>query len=574
MKQNYRLLVVLVATMVCNGSCRPQRIDGTDIFPVYKSEKQVDGDAINRYEKLNAGDDSVSLTRIDIPRMTDKNIKKPVKYNYKIYPNSNNNKNNKTDNNKKKIINYVPVAITVKKTSSKKWPSDQNGIQTAEDLSFYNIYTQDIKPFPTENQKPHYQVIPNSKPSIVILEDVTTHKPFPDHSDDYTDTVHALDPPYRPPESFPVNEIPNQQYTPENTYQETFRPTSKPVYVTDPPIHNTENVFVRPIHMQVYYEPHPPNEIQINRPQNTIENEPYPQPQPPYLQNEMQVYRPQYTIQSEHYPEFPHPQNEMYTHRPQNTIDNDPYPHPQPPYTQNEVHMRPPQNTIQNEPYPELPQPIHDPIPEVPDIVTTIKPEVTTKKRKKNKCPNISIISINNITNQNFLGKEACPDINIQIVTTVNNTNMVPTKSGSETSGIAPQSDTPSSDVDFSSVFDVISTILTRVFSLSLISSIFTGFFGPFSALITGKLSIFGVLLSYLFGSSMFDDNRKRALTNFKVPTRGIVKRDYSNVYFMQGEKRRKRNIDANTLPYSSWTRNRKISRYKSILKVKSNTYQ
>lgn len=243
--------------MVCNCNCRPRESELKDIRPAYRSDKQLDT-THNRYEKQlkKKGNDSPSgYTRIDFPVS---NLRASV------LPE----------------VNYVPVSITIKKSSFKKWPSDQNGIESPDDLALYNNYINNAQseysdsttPTPTTTPTSSfngYLPPPHNKPSILILEELTPkpqHDGYPGPGPPYYMSSHIKPPAFPvevelPPSHLSQNQIVTASYP--SVYASKPRPihvyNQSPVVTKRPiPIVATSTVLhvstPRPI--QVYDQPH------------------------------------------------------------------------------------------------------------------------------------------------------------------------------------------------------------------------------------------------------------------------------------------------------------------------------
>lgn len=230
MSHNYWLIILFVASMVCNGYGRPpHEVDIKNIYPVYRAVKQLDNNT-KRYEKAyrvkHKDDDTLAYMRID--DMSRDNIES-----LKLKNTNNNNNNNSGGGTPE--IKYVPVSVTIKKTNVfKKWPNDQNGIENSEDLDLYNTYANNIKPLTNDD-----------KPSIIILEDLT--KPFPD--DSTMSLLHVIKPsmhdnPHVSPPVLPLQiEMPPPYFsTVQNPFPNVFSLTSKPIHVLNGPLKPTSSL--------------------------------------------------------------------------------------------------------------------------------------------------------------------------------------------------------------------------------------------------------------------------------------------------------------------------------------------
>lgn len=400
--------------MVCNGNCRPREVDLTNIHPVYRSIKQLELETPNRYEnafKKERDEDSLTYVRIGIPL---ENANSNEKRDKLLSDN---------DNDNKREIEYVPVSIAIKKTNLKKWPSDQNGIESPEDLSLYNTYVDNVKPVDDEatsqnhnflsatepsifimeelTSKPNVQT--STKPSILIVEEITSRKPFFNYQNNHFSGT-AFKPSYNKP---------TQISSPSFSMQ---------MSVSEPPFPSftEQNSLYLPFAVAYSSTPRP---IQISS-KPTISTLPL------------------YSVQFD----FSQFENHLQT---TSELPLEYHPH-------------------QNH-YPGNIKPIYNPTsPNTSPSTSTSshRPELTTKKKKKSKCPQVAVVATNSVyNNTNYIAKEGCQDINIYINNNLNNTNNFLIKPVSSTATVATvQSDNQDSQEGIHSILGVIWSAINWVF--------------------------------------------------------------------------------------------------------------
>ncbi|KAL0266749.1 UNVERIFIED_CONTAM: hypothetical protein PYX00_009205 [Menopon gallinae] len=245
MNHSFWLIVIFVATLVCNTNSRPQNERAKNYYRVHDSLKDQEQANTNRYDestfiwgrereviadakyRTKRDADPVTFVRIDIPYNRTRNglIRSIVESNPV-------NNDGEKEGGEEEEVHYVPVSVSSKSDSKKKWPS-QTGVASLDDLYLYNTYTSSvndkIKPSGSPSQVVPY--ISNKKPAIIIIEELTTKRPY-------------FEKPAYPADSFTYTPIEVITYRPEPT-RPSFFGTSFPSYTTT----------MRPLYPSVIYPP-------------------------------------------------------------------------------------------------------------------------------------------------------------------------------------------------------------------------------------------------------------------------------------------------------------------------------
>lgn len=252
MNHSFWLIVIFVATLVCNTNSRPQNDERVkNYYRVHEPINDQDQANKSRYDestiilggeregmaytkyRIRRDADPVTFVRIDIPHnKTREGLLRSITEASSV------DKDGEYEGAQKEEVHYVPVSISSKSDSKKKWPG-QSGVESVDDLYLYNTYTSSVN----DNMKPSgspNQVVPyitNKKPAIIIIEELTTRRPYYEKPA-YPTNTHSYTPieviTYRPEPTKPIffgSSFPSYTTT-RPVYPSVVHP---PVPVTRPP---------------------------------------------------------------------------------------------------------------------------------------------------------------------------------------------------------------------------------------------------------------------------------------------------------------------------------------------------